>query len=119
MLSVAQTGQNPGEEGEPDPADFALELVDIHGKKAVLSLSTIAPLQPEINAEILKAGFLSQDPTSEAVFQTYLFDLADFLAENPAFSLADLFEIRLVFNRTDAGEIVLDNLGFRKANLVQ
>lgn len=116
VLSAAQVGQNKDDQGNPTPIDFTLSLIDKHGEKSNLPLSTIASLQPEINAEIYKASFMFQKPTSEVVFQTYTFDLVDFVAENPAISIEELQEVRLVFNETTEGNIVVDNLGFRLRN---
>ena len=113
ILSAAQTTRNPGGEDPPEPADFTIQLEDRSGNVAALPLSAVAPLQPGIEAEVMKLAFLSKSATYEPVFQTYMIDLADFVAENPDFNPAELRELRLVFDRTPGGEIWLDNLGIR------
>lgn len=113
ILSAAQLGKNLDDQGIPVPIDFSIVLMDAGGETATLPLSIISPLQPEVNSKLLKMDFLSQGATSELVFQTFIFNLTDFLEENPSFSPSDLIEIRLVFDRTSSGNIVLDNLGFR------
>jgi hypothetical protein len=40
--------------------------------------------------------------------------LDDFVAANPAFDPEHLAEIRLLFDRTERGVVVLDDLGFRE-----
>ncbi len=114
-FSAAQTRRTFGDSVSPIPADFLIELRDSSGQSARLSLSKISPLQPAFEVAIFKLGFLDDDPTSEVAFQTYLFDLADFEAQNRAFSLADLYQIRFIFYRSEAGEILLDDIGFRMA----
>lgn len=115
-LSLAQVVENLDDSGESVPVNFSLVLIDEVGHEARLPLSSISALQPEIEAQIMKLGFLSDKPASEAVFQTYLFNLRDFTSENPDLDVSNLREIQLVFDRTDHGLIVLDDLGFRKMN---
>ena len=55
---------------------------------------------------------MSPLPASEVVFQHFEYPLADFAAANPAFDPANLTEVRLVFDRSPTGVVVLDNLGF-------
>ncbi len=115
VFSAAQTRKTFGDAEDPQPADFVIELVDSSGRVAALPLSFIAPLQPAVEANLYKLSFLNADAVSEPVFQTYLFPLEAFLGENPDLNLPGLYQIRLVFNQTDGGEILLDNIGFRKA----
>ena len=56
---------------------------------------------------------MSPFPHSEAVLQTFAFPLADFVAINPDFDPANLTQVRFVFDRTAAGVVILDNVGFR------
>jgi len=115
VFSAAQTSYQPDQVDEPvTSGDFRIELVDADGEKASQLLSSIAPLQPESEAQLYRIPWLETQSTSEVVFQTYLFDLADFVNANPQFNLEHLSEIRFVFDRTDYGEILLDDLGFRK-----
>jgi hypothetical protein len=115
IFSAAQTRRTPGSESEPSPADFLIEIQDANGEKASLTLSSVAPLQPAPEAEIAKLPFLYQDPISEVLFQTYQFQLADFLEENPDLDLLNLKKISFIFNRMEHAEIVLDDIGFRMA----
>jgi hypothetical protein len=61
----------------------------------------------------MKVPFLESTATSEVVFQTYGFPLADFAAVNPEFAPSNLKEVRLVFDRTPAALVVLADVGFR------
>ena len=82
-------------------------------------LSRYAFVQPRIPAHIFKAGWLSARPDSEIVLQNLEFSLSDFVQENPAFDPAALIEVRLIFDRTPAGVVVLDDWGFRGGHDVQ
>jgi len=113
VFSVAQGEGEPGQESLAGLVDFKVELVDSEGEAAALPLSSVAPLQPQWNAEIRRLTFLSNEKTSEPILQTYLFSLDEFIRMNPDLDIEHLTQVRLVFNLTDEGEIWLDNLGFK------
>ncbi|MBN1657095.1 MAG: MFS transporter [Anaerolineae bacterium] len=104
-----------GVSGKPAdaPIDLTVEVVDRDGDAVRLPLSRYRLVQPRIENRILKAAWLSAQWPSEAVLDNFEFALADFRAANPAFDPAALAEVRLVFDRTPAGLVVLDDLGFR------
>ena len=52
--------------------------------------------------------------TFEVVLQTYVVPLADLVRAQPSFNAAQLKTIRLVFDRTVAGTIVLSDIGLSK-----
>ena len=54
----------------------------------------------------------SFDNQWELVLQSFSIPLADFVAANPAFDPARPREIRLLFDRTEAGTVVVDDIGF-------
>ena len=116
VFSAAQTSYAPGDGDDPAPADFTIEVVDNSGNRASLLLSTISPLMPEIETQMRKLDFLTDEVESEAVFQTYLFGLCDFQDVNPLLDISELTTIRLIFDQTKGGEIILDNLGFKRVN---
>jgi hypothetical protein len=101
-------------EASPSPIDLTLELVDEDGNTARLPLSHYAFLQPRIESQIFKAHWLTSQPASEIVFQNFEFPLSEFVQANPAFDPAALAEVRLVFDRTPQGTVVLDDVGFRE-----
>jgi hypothetical protein len=108
------TPKTPKEEvAKPAPIDLTVEVIDAAGEVAQLPLSHVAALRPQLEAQLGKAAFMSPFPASDTVLQSFEFPLADFAAANPALDPADLTEVRFIFDRTEAGVIVLDNLGFR------
>jgi dienelactone hydrolase len=120
-LADADEDPNPGDEedGEeedeeqPEPLDLTIELWDTAGEVARLPLSVFSLLQPQIKVDVAKSEFLESGKKSEVVFQTFVFPLAQFQAENPDLDLNTLEQIRFVFDRSPKGAVVLDNVGFR------
>jgi dienelactone hydrolase len=120
VFAMADANEDPtpetgGEEAGQirEPIDLTVEVVDRTGAEARLPLSHFSPLPLRLEGQLGKAAFMSPFSASEAVLQHFEFPLADFVAVNPAFDSTDLAEIRLVFDRTEAGIVVLDNVGFR------
>lgn len=98
---------------EREPFDLTLEVRDRAGETARLSLSHFALLQPQLRGRLGKMDFMGIIPSSEAVFQTFEFRLADFARANPRFDPARLVEVRFIFDRTPSGMVILDEIGFR------
>ncbi len=114
-LADAGLGPNPGRAAGP-PIDLTLELIDRDGDTARLPLSRYAPLLRQVQGNIAKVKALgAAGPNSEPVFQDYAFPLWAFAEANPQLDPAKPAALRFVFDRTPAGSLLLDNLGFRKS----
>lgn len=113
-LSGSSQPDADGGTGQPEPLDLTLELVDEAGESARLPLSDYARLQPQMRVQVFKAGWFNSTPLSEPVYQHFEIPLAAFAAANPRFDPTRLAEIHFVFDRTGPGEIILDNVGFRR-----
>jgi hypothetical protein len=113
----ASKGKAAPTKGERDaakePIDLTVEVADSRGAVARLPLSRFSAIQPRIEGRVGKAGFLDKTPTSEVVFQVFDFPLAAFVAANPAFAPEALTSVRLVFDRTPKGVVILDDVGLR------
>ncbi|UCC89676.1 MAG: hypothetical protein JSV81_10285 [Anaerolineales bacterium] len=119
-LADAKEDPTPGADdskqaGPRGPIDLTIEVIDGAGQAALLPLSSFSYLQPQIVTVISKAPFMNVGgpSPSESIFQTFEFPLVAFGEVNPALDPADLSTIRFVFDRTPAGVVVLDDLGFR------
>lgn len=110
--SVSRTDAERGHGREP--IDLTIELVDRAGTRARLPLAHVALLQPQIEAAVAKAAWLTNVPRSEVVFQVFEFPLADFVAVAPGFAPTELAQIRFVFDRSAQGVVVLDDVGVRQ-----
>ncbi len=95
-----------------EPIDFSIELVDRYGQTIRFALSNCKYLQPALKAKMGKLSFMSTAPDTETIFDFFSFPVTDLLEENPDFDPTQLSVIRLVFDRTDNGVIMLNNLGF-------
>ncbi len=126
--SIALPGGDPGLDAESElafrlaqsettgrPVDLTVELTDESGRRARLPLSHVAPLLPRVVSRFLKPPAGSGAPRSEVVFQDYGFRLSDFAASSPGFDPRRLRTIALVFDRTESGSVVLDDVGRRRA----
>jgi dienelactone hydrolase len=92
------------------PLDWTVVLQDAAGHVARLPLSHDQPLYPQIQGPAQRAGAMD-GAASEVVMRYFHFPLRDFTTENPSLDLTRLVEIRLEFDRSPAGAVVLDDLG--------
>jgi len=110
--------QNKGEKDASDkkqPIDLTLEMTDHAGNTARLPLSRFSKLQPQIEGDVVKASFMAGHPLSEVVYQSFEFPLSAFVSVNPKLDPASLRSLRLVFDRSEKGVVILDGVGFRGA----
>ncbi|HSJ26169.1 MAG TPA: hypothetical protein VK929_15935 [Longimicrobiales bacterium] len=97
-------------------ADLTVELVAADGEVAAIPLSRFGGLAPAFGDRLWKSvlleRFMVRGP--EQVLQSYEIPVHEFRAANPRFNPATLQVVRLRFDRTPAGEILLDDIGFRR-----
>ncbi len=101
---------------EPDltPVDLTVEVVDAAGHAAKLPLSHFGIARHPLDARIYRrAGRDAQRFTNiyELIPQTFVMPLADFAESAPDFDPRQIAAIRLVFDRTEAGTIVVEHVG--------
>ena len=99
------------------PIDFTVEIVDAAGAVARLPLLTVSLLQPQLESRVWKTGFLPPR-AAEAAFQSIAVPLADFATQNPAFDPTKLAAIRLVFDRTPAGVVIVNEIGLLRPGVI-
>lgn len=100
--------------GDPkELINFTITVEDKKGRQASLPLSHISKLPPVIKGKLLKWPLSNFGETSEPVFQSYDFELGDFKKMNPDFNPEQLTKIRLQFNLTKRGTILLNDVGIR------
>ena len=79
-----------------------------------MRLGAYGPVRRPLTTHVLRRRDLEQrrfDHPWELILQTYSIPLGDFTALNPALDLASLRAVRLVFDRTQAGEVAVDQIG--------
>jgi len=97
--------------------DLTVELVDGAGTAARLPLSRFGVVRRPLETRVYRrsgrdASRFAQ--TYEVVLQSYVLPLADFAEANPGFDPATVRAVRFVFDRTVAGTVILDELGFSR-----
>lgn len=102
---------------KPDtvPVDLSIEVTDAAGRSASLPLSAYGVVRRPLESYVYRrAGRDKQRFANvyEIVLQTYAIPLADFSRATPGFDPARITHVRWRFDRSVAGTIILDNIGF-------
>jgi hypothetical protein len=103
-----------GDDEEPPPIDLSVEITDGAGHSARVPLSRYGPIRRPLDITIWRRQDQEDDAfaeRSEVVLQGYEVRMGDFLDENPDVDLGDLRAISLVFDRSPAGEVLVDDIG--------
>ena len=104
----------PKEKPDLTPIDLTVELTDSAGHVARHPLSRFGIARKPLDATIYRrAGRDAARFTNifELIPQTFVMPLADFAAAEPAFDPRQIASIRLVFDRTVAGTVVVEHIG--------
>lgn len=97
------------------PMDLSVEVVDDGGRVARVALSHYGAVRRPLESYVYRrAGRdkLRFANVYEIVMQTYVVPLADFARANPSLNIDRIASVRWTFDRTDAGTVYLDNVGF-------
>jgi hypothetical protein len=103
-----------GDNEKKEPIDLTIILVDSAGQPAALPLSAFSYLSRQLEPKLMKADFMTDIAKSELVFQVFFYPLTAFREQNTMLDIRSIQEIRFVFDRTEEGVVVLDNIGFWK-----
>jgi hypothetical protein len=105
------------EDEEKPPVDLSVELVDAEGDRASVPLGAYGVIRRPLEAWILRRRDRDESRFGahhELVLQTFTLPLADFRQANPALDLDALTGVRFVFDRADAGTVLVDEIGFAR-----
>ena len=106
----------PKPDAKPDetPIDLTVELVDAAGRTSRQPLSRYGIARKPLDTRLYRrAGRDAQRFTTiyEIVPQTFVIPVGDFMAGTSGFDASAIAAIRLVFDRTEAGTIILEHVG--------
>jgi hypothetical protein len=104
----------PNPDADTLPIDFTVEFVDADGHVARMPLSRYGAVRRPLEARIYRRAGRDEQRFQnifEYVPQTFVLPLADFAAASPDFNPAKLKSVRLRFDRTFQGAIILDDVG--------
>ena len=110
-----EEGREEGDEDEEKPPlALTVAAVDADGDTARVSLTDYGPLRRPLTIRILRRHDLEDDRFAnpwELILQHFSIPLSDFAEENRAFDPKTLRAISLVFDRTEKGTVVVDDVG--------
>ena len=100
------------------PLDLTVELVDAAGHVAPLSLAAYGPVRRPLEIRVLRRPERDREnfrTTFELVPQTFVMPVQDFAAAAPGFDAGAVKSVRLKFDRTEKGTVILTSLGIGAA----
>jgi len=111
---------DPGDEEsdeEKPPVRISVQLVDSNGNTGKVLLNRYGPVRRPIEIRIARRDDQTFAGNSEMVLQSFSIPLEDFRrASGGRLELNRLVEVRLLFDESKAGSVVLDQVGFSKMN---
>jgi dienelactone hydrolase len=105
--------QNEDEGKEKPPLRLSVEVVDADGRSGKVLLNRYGPVRRPIEIRIQRRDDQAYAGNTEMVLQSYSIPLEDFgsgMPDGP--DLSRLREIRFLFDESEAGSVVLDEVGF-------
>ena len=110
-------GDEDPEDEEKPPLELTVAAVDADGDTAGVSLTDYGALRRPLTIRVLRRRDLEDDRFAnpwELILQHFSIPLSDFAEENPAFDPGDLRAVLLVFDRTEKGTVVVDDVGLAR-----
>lgn len=106
-------GAKKSDEEKP-PIDLSVQVEDASGQTASVDLRRYGAIRRPLETHVMRRS--DQDARRfqhpwELILQTYAIPIGDFMAENPRFDPTTLRAVRLVFDRSVAGEVAVDEIG--------
>ncbi len=103
-----------GNEEQLEPLDLTIELCDSEENCAALPLSSVGPVHPALPVRLAKWKWLEEksiETFSERIMQTYEIPIYSFIKNNSILDPSKLESIRFIFDRSNKGSIMLDDIG--------
>ena len=112
--AAQEEAEEEDEEEEKPPLDLSLELETAEGSTSRLPVSRFRILLRPLKSRFTKLSDESDryGKAWEPALQTFEIPLSAFTEARPDFDLSSLSVIRLVFDRSPEGVLILDDLGF-------
>ena len=105
------------EDEEKPPLALTVAAVDADGDTARVGLIDYGALRRPLTIRVLRRRDLEEDRFAEPwelILQHFSIPLSDFAADNRAFDPATLRAVMLVFDRTEKGTVVVDDVGLAR-----
>lgn len=99
------------------PIDLTVEAEDADGDAARVQLGDYGPLRRPLKMRVYRRRDVEETRFAnrwELILQHFSIPLSDFAGRNPAFDPRTLRVVRLVFDQTQAGTVVVDDVGLSR-----
>ena len=113
--------RDDGEDEEEPPLEVTVLVYDTEGDSARVLLGDYGPIRRPLETWVMRRTDLEDDRFQnpwELVLQHFSIPLADFARANPGFDPTRMAAVRLLFDRTEKGLVVLDDLGLARMRAV-
>ena len=106
-------GRDSEDEEDDEPVDLSVEVSDAAGNSARVLLSAYGPIRKPLEMAVRRRNDADSFANQwELVLQSYSIPLIDFTTANGALDVGSLRRVRLLFDQTEAGTVVIDDIGF-------
>jgi hypothetical protein len=102
---------NPENKERLTGINFTIELSDDKDRTIIFPLEKCSLLQPRLKKQMTKLSFMKTAPESESIFSFFYFNIEQ-LAGEVDFNAGTVKKVSLLFDRTESGVIILNNIGF-------
>ena len=100
-----------GDEEEYQLLNWSIVLEDVDGNSARQVLSQAELLYPQVRSNTLRAQYGYSGARSEAIMKYYSFPLDEFVEDSEDFSINRVVKIRFLFDQSERGTILVDDIG--------
>jgi hypothetical protein len=110
-----ETERDEDEDEDDEPIDLSIVVTDANGSSASVPLSRYGPVRKPLEISILRRKDIERERYTDnfdLVLQTYSILLEDFSAANDRIDISRLMSIRFDFDRSEAGTVIVDDIGF-------
>lgn len=117
VFSACDIDEKKREEEKLDITDFTVKVVDAKKEEAWVSLRNFKVMYPPIGIKFSKWNYFNKvlyGNEFEPVLQTYEFQMKDFAKNNSRFNPKELKKIEFIFNKSENGEIIIDDIGIER-----
>jgi dienelactone hydrolase len=105
------------EEEEKPPLRLSVQVEDASGNTGKVLLNRYGPVRRPIEIRLARRDDQQYKGNSEMVLQSYSIPLGDLLeSSGGTLDLTRLTEVQFLFDESEAGSVVLDQVGFSKMN---
>jgi hypothetical protein len=111
IFLISAADDREWEQGQA-PLDFTVELSDRFGARVSASIGEAQSLTPPLIAPLMRLGLFTDLDPAEPILASFRLPLVDFMGDD-AFQPEAIAAIRLLFDQSPAGQIILDNIGWQ------